>query len=306
MAKKTNLKLMAVAVMVVLIGAGSVQAVEGDIFVDDFIGDNTRGRFVMEAENYSIRTPGDSTNWWEVNGGDYRFIEGPGSGNIAPTAKSGVRGNYMETLPPGASGAPIDVIYNGPTLDYKISIETPGTYRLYAKWSGRNGATDSIFATIIKPDGTLLTGAGPTYFVFHGRTNWIWDNRGVMNSTNISGAGFPHSAVWTISETGTYIIRMSQRESESALDTIVFQTSNISAPSGYGPPESQILTEPLELVSLEIVGPGEVAEDSQTQYRAIAIYDNNSTADVTDLADWSVEPNDIASITAGLLTTEMM
>ncbi|UCE98697.1 MAG: LamG domain-containing protein [Planctomycetota bacterium] len=58
------------------------------------------------------------------------------------------------------------------------------------------------------------------------------------------------------------------------------------------------------LVGLEVTGPDEVAEDSQTQYSAIALYDNNSTSDVTDLAVWSVEPNVIADIEAGLLTTE--
>ena len=68
--------------------------------------------------------------------------------------------------------------------------------------------------------------------------------------------------------------------------------------------EELYLGEELELVGLEIAGPDEVAEDSQTQYSAIALYDNNSTADVTDEAVWSVEPNVIADIEAGLLTTE--
>ncbi len=59
-----------------------------------------------------------------------------------------------------------------------------------------------------------------------------------------------------------------------------------------------------ELAFLEIVGPDQVAEDSQAQYKAIAVYDNDSTKDVTALADWSIEPNDIADVNAGVLTTE--
>jgi hypothetical protein len=59
-----------------------------------------------------------------------------------------------------------------------------------------------------------------------------------------------------------------------------------------------------ELIGLEITGPDEVAENFQAQYTAIAYYDNNSTRDVTNLAQWSVEPNMIASIEAGLLQTE--
>ena len=38
------------------------------------------------------------------------------------------------------------------------------------------------------------------------------------------------------------------------------------------------------LTGLEIEGPNEVAEESSAQYRAIAVYDNNSTEDVTDEA----------------------
>ena len=62
--------------------------------------------------------------------------------------------------------------------------------------------------------------------------------------------------------------------------------------------------EPRVLMGLEIVGPNEIVEDSQRQYKAIAVYDNNSTMDVTALAGWSVEPNDNCSIDSGLLLTE--
>jgi hypothetical protein len=65
-----------------------------------------------------------------------------------------------------------------------------------------------------------------------------------------------------------------------------------------------LVPEPCRVLrDLEITGPNEVAEDFQAQYKAIAVYDNNSTKDVTDSADWSVGPNDIAAISAGLLTT---
>jgi hypothetical protein len=60
-----------------------------------------------------------------------------------------------------------------------------------------------------------------------------------------------------------------------------------------------------ELVWLEIVGPDEVAEDWQAQYKAFAHYDNGGSADVTDLADWSVDDETVATIDEnGLLTTE--
>ena len=58
------------------------------------------------------------------------------------------------------------------------------------------------------------------------------------------------------------------------------------------------------LEEIEIVGPEEVAENFNASYKAIAHYEDDSTKDVTDLADWLVEPNSVASIEAGLLTTE--
>jgi hypothetical protein len=59
-----------------------------------------------------------------------------------------------------------------------------------------------------------------------------------------------------------------------------------------------------ELMGLEIVGPNEVAENFRASHRAVAYYDNDSTADVTALAQWSVEPNTIADVNGGRLVTE--
>ncbi len=59
------------------------------------------------------------------------------------------------------------------------------------------------------------------------------------------------------------------------------------------------------LVGLEIVGPNEVAENFSASYKAVLHFDNNSTADVTGLVNWSVEPNTYASIDDyGVLTTK--
>jgi len=85
-----------------------------------------------------------------------------------------------------------------------------------------------------------------------------------------------------------------------AIDEVIIYDRALSATEV----EELYLGEEAELVGLEIAGPDEVPEDSQMQYSAIALYDNNSTVDVTDDALWSVEPNVIASIEAGLLATE--
>jgi hypothetical protein len=59
-----------------------------------------------------------------------------------------------------------------------------------------------------------------------------------------------------------------------------------------------------ELIGLEIIGPNEVAAHFRAGYKAIAYYDDDSTRDVTKLALWGVEPNTIAGIEAGVLTTK--
>jgi hypothetical protein len=58
-----------------------------------------------------------------------------------------------------------------------------------------------------------------------------------------------------------------------------------------------------ELTGLEITGPDEVAENSTAFYKAIAHYEDGTTKDVTALAGWRIEPETIADINGGLLTT---
>jgi len=254
MRKRANLIIRCSTAIFLLAMAGT--AVGEIIFYDDFAGDNTKGRFVMEAENYCSRTAGDSANWWEVDGNDNKFIEGDSAAQIAPTARSGARGNYMEALGKQiGSIAPIEDSYNGPLLTYNILVDTPGTYRLYVRWTARDIYSDSLYAFILRPDGTLLTGAGPDYFMYHQcRSRWIWNNRGVQNTTKCAFAGFPSAAVWKISEPGKYTICVALRENATALDALVFQTANnLSSPTGLGPPQSLFAPEEAKLSTAEII-----------------------------------------------------
>jgi len=54
-------------------------------------------------------------------------------------------------------------------------------------------------------------------------------------------------------------------------------------------------------VGLEIVGPAQVASSSSVQFLAVASLDNGASKSVTDLAAWSVAPDDLASIANGLV-----
>lgn len=59
-----------------------------------------------------------------------------------------------------------------------------------------------------------------------------------------------------------------------------------------------------ELVSIEIVGPTQIADDSTTQFMCRAHFDDGSSADVTALANWSVMPDDTAAVDMGVLTVD--
>ncbi|MHC4087543.1 MAG: LamG-like jellyroll fold domain-containing protein [Planctomycetota bacterium] len=230
---------------------GAVPVVRGDnVFMDDFQEDSKKARFVIEAEHYSSRSSSADAGWWEVDGRDHKFIEGPDSGQEAPTAGkgTGARGNYMVIMGLlSYSIAPTDSSYDGAFIDYRVDIEKPGTYRLYVRWLGLDQGSDSLFAFILKGDGTVSKGAGPDYFVFHQfHGGWYWASRGVGGKPYSGTAGSPDSAVWRIKEPGVYTIRVAQRENKTALDTLVFQTEGLPSPANSELAESRFVDKKVE------------------------------------------------------------
>ena len=59
-----------------------------------------------------------------------------------------------------------------------------------------------------------------------------------------------------------------------------------------------------ELVGIEIVGPAWVLEQSQTQYECVAHFNVGDSEVVTSLADWAIDPGDVAMIDGGLLIVD--
>jgi len=69
--------------------------------------------------------------------------------------------------------------------------------------------------------------------------------------------------------------------------------------------QSQTTAQVYSLSGLEVIGLDEVRETCFAQYKAIAFYDNNNTMDVTNSANWWVEPATFANISSsGLLQAE--
>ena len=64
-----------------------------------------------------------------------------------------------------------------------------------------------------------------------------------------------------------------------------------------------LVSEPNALVGIEIVGPDDVRENDQIQYKIVAHYNDGSTRNATDFATWGLDSNSVVSIETGLMLT---
>jgi hypothetical protein len=222
------------------------------VYIDDFDSTQTSSRFVIEAENYSARTISTISGLYNVSGSTNIYTEGPLTGQLADNRPAAPRANYIETVGTITSGAdsPLSTTYNGTIVDYKISITKPATYTLFCRWASYDGGGDSFFAASLNPEGQTFDPA-VSYFAYHAATNgWKWQNIGLKNSTNITGAGQPDTAIWNITNPGTYTIRLFSRETRTAIDTIALQTTDLLDPTGLNLIESAYVPEPVTLAIL--------------------------------------------------------
>ena len=105
------------------------------------------GVVVIEAEHFDARTTNSDGHRWQIMPAEN------GSPNTAADAGfTMARGDkYMQSLPDAAGGG---TAYNtgaaqvgiDPHLDFKVLISNPGVYRLWVRWGGYDGSSDSLFA----------------------------------------------------------------------------------------------------------------------------------------------------------------
>jgi hypothetical protein len=166
-------------------------------------------------------------------------------------------GKYIQSLPDAGQNKNTDasVVGTEPYVDYKVFIKTAGTYRLYLRFGGWDGASDSIYAQILefkKSNG----GPGPDWYRYIGIVNppddtTIVDFDLVKDSTTGGPAkgwngdaepngidGGPAGEVaanFAVTNPGVYTVRISQREDGSAVDAILLQLSSLPEPTTPGP-----------------------------------------------------------------------
>ena len=140
------------------------------------------GQVVVEAENFTSRT-GDSNgnNWFVVPD------ETTGAGPFISSARGG---KYIQSLPDTVSGGGVLV---APSIEYKMRINTTGTYRLFVRWDGNNSnpnESDSIFVDIVE----LKDGGGGAIADWYELVEFVngslgspaWDGEGVSSRVSLS------------------------------------------------------------------------------------------------------------------------
>src|SRR5262245_53202183 len=222
----------------------------------------TGGRVVVEAEHFDSRTTSANGHHWAIIPDESGMPDAPADSGFA-NARGG---KYMQSLPDSLGGGEnrntdTGVVGTGDVMDYKVQINTVGQYRIYLRWGGYDGSSDSIYAEIVDlRDG--ITGGQADWYRFSaslgnpgdfatavntttGGTAMGWNGSGAPAGSADQISGGPAgevAATWTISEPGVLTIPISQREDGSALDALILQRTSLAEPTDPGPAESALAT----------------------------------------------------------------
>ncbi len=209
------------------------------------------GRVVVEAEHFNVRT----TNTTDLHHWAIIPDENGKPDTAADLGYANARGDkYLQSLPDTAGGGishnTVPQVGIDPYVEYKVQISNPGQYRLWLRWGGYDGSSDSLFAQI-RELMTSAGGAGPDWYRYVSNNSGDFNNNGGWNGSgapstdtanNVGGGGGEIPALWRIDTAGTYTIRISMREDGSAVDALILQLASMPAPTNPGPPESDTTT----------------------------------------------------------------
>ena len=201
--------------------------------------DEVAGRVVVEAEHFASKINDPDGHHYHVVPDD----DGKDSfGDTHATDYLNARGGkYIVALSDsGVNHNAANFVSGPPSVDYKVNINTPGIYRLWVRWKGFDGSSDSMYAKIVEiaTSEWYQYGAGgvPTDSDFSSTTSGAgWD--GIAAPEVVSGGGEEVPAIFTLSG-GVYTIRLAMREDGAAIDAILLQLATLPDPTSPGPAES--------------------------------------------------------------------
>jgi hypothetical protein len=180
------------------------------------------GQVVIEAHQY------DSADRWVIV---------PNQSPGTPTRFVNARGDIYVQIPDGQGGS--SPALTSRAITYQFEISQAGIYDFFPRWTGWDGASDSIFVDIVElKDGTGGTIADWYEFTGGGNSDFSSPDWFVNGGFETNSGGVPSSAPpagWNFAAPGVYTLRINAREDGAALDAFVFQLTGGGAPSGMGP-----------------------------------------------------------------------
>ncbi|OED42357.1 hypothetical protein AB833_06810 [Chromatiales bacterium (ex Bugula neritina AB1)] len=239
---------------------------------------------VLEAENFSSNTPGDSDDapaWFRIDEQWTPLESGLDPDNASAADASG--GAYMEILPDIRIDNNSPLVANvtnystggsGPTLSYHAAIYEPGSYQVFARIRSNNQQDATLFVgldndwssnpsalTLCNPDGS-----------------WQWSSSATSN--NICSA--EENIVLQFPKPGVYTIMVSQATDGLELDKLLLMKAPVAAPSGNGPAEFT-LADSIADISLKTSASTKKPEVNQSSRLNIELSNKSSTVDTIGL-----------------------
>ncbi|MES2598447.1 MAG: PQQ-dependent sugar dehydrogenase [Verrucomicrobiota bacterium] len=188
----------------------------------------TGGVVEGQAEDYHAKAAANGDQWLEaptnaVVPAGVTFETATGTGNL-----------FMQVQPDNGPGSvPYSGAGSGPSIDYYVQFTVPGTYRLYLRWDGHDGASDSIYAGITElADG--VGGTNPDWYEDYNHTTsdfgqQNWDGSGEAEANVAAPA--QNAMTFIVPGSGIYTLRIVGREDGVALDSFRIQLASMQDPN---------------------------------------------------------------------------
>ena len=181
---------------------------------------------VLEAENYTLNTPGAGQSWTFTTSSPFLLPTSvntnfSGTGCMVALPNSGTSYSYN----------PGDMPVGIPELDYRVYFATSGTFTVWVRGSGDSdagGASDSINLGL---DGVVA---------FRENGQWPQAAGYAWGSTPT-----PTGATFTVPTSGAHIINVWMREDGFVFDKLVLSGNPAYTPAGIGPTESAAILLPI-------------------------------------------------------------
>jgi archaellum component FlaG (FlaF/FlaG flagellin family) len=191
---------------------------------------STNHLLVLEAEDYSMNTPGAGNQSWTFTTSSPYLLSTSASTNFSGTGGMIVLPNAGNAYSYNPGDRPV----NNPELDYLVNFTTTGTFTVWIRGSGDSDAAGQNDSINLGLDGAIAY-----------RMNGLWTQ----------AAGFawgssptPGGATFTVSTPGVHTLNIWMREDGFVFDKLVLSSNPNYNPTGTGPAESSLSASPVAVM----------------------------------------------------------